>query len=241
MKRLVTIAIACLFAAPVQAKTYEIRLNGMITRQTSSEVPTVVKLGDRLRLMARFDDELYVDWNGTGFYAAGFPKYFPSSGARYFRVDLNNLTYESSAEWLDGSFAFFEDYIDNKRLAFPGVVGREGRVAGLLGWMIPGGNIPELTLGSASLRGYRECFPGGQTCIEEFSEVKIGSSKFVLDNYQLYSNSYSGPNFEGEWDFENSYFAAVPEPINWGLFVVGFGAVGMAVRRSRPKASLSKL
>jgi hypothetical protein len=57
--------------------------------------------------------------------------------------------------------------------------------------------------------------------------------KFALGNEQgLYGNDYSGPAFEGQWNFATSS-AAVPEPATWATLILGFAVLGAALRQRR--------
>jgi hypothetical protein len=70
--------------------------------------------------------------------------------------------------------------------------------------------IPEITLGSTRFSP----FPGTGGF-----EAPTGTQGTVFDD------GYFGPNFQ--------LLAAVPEPSTWAMMLVGFGAVGFAMRRRR--------
>jgi hypothetical protein len=45
-----------------------------------------------------------------------------------------------------------------------------------------------------------------------------------------------GPRVSYRFNFIVSEFTPVPEPSTWAMMLLGFGAVGMAVRRNRRRA-----
>lgn len=228
-------AVAAAFSAvPANATLYQVTLNGIVTRQTSMGMPTVIDVGDRVTLTARFDDRRVVDWGTTGVIVAGMPKDMPIAGDQFYRIDVNGFVIASTAEELDGDHPFYEDDLTGQQLAIPSIGGKDGKVVGVAGYMIPSGDAPSLFLGAFGGSGYRHCNDDKSVCDPPvFSDLRYDGPEFRVVEFAGYDNSYLGPSFVGVWDLENSSFVAVPEPATWALMLAGFGLAGTAARRRK--------
>ena len=86
------------------------------------------------------------------------------------------------------------------------------------------GGAGSATTGSALMQ-----YSGGPT-----HSISLLPASFGSGNYRLsFSGTTSGGGGEGG---TLSFFAAVPEPGTWGLMLLGFGGIGMAMRRRRRPA-----
>jgi hypothetical protein len=76
-----------------------------------------------------------------------------------------------------------------------------------------------------------------------FSTSSLGDFNFYNSGQGYYGLLSSATDITGYPDGQvaTAHVAPVPEPSSWALMLVGFGAVGAALRRSRAKVSLPQL
>lgn len=98
------------------------------------------------------------------------------------------------------------------------------------------GNLFGVANGEASLSsGTLAAFGAGMNAPGQFVVVYDPSPQFVLPR----SVSSFLTNAEGKSRLGNylASMASVPEPASWGFLILGMGAIGAALRRSRAKGS----
>ena len=197
------LALAVLLAttsAAGQAATYLMELTGTVTSQIDPGSDPNIAIGDTVKMTARFDDSHIFD-NGS-LRAATFYG-LPATGDQFWNVKLNDFTWVSGHEYLDG---FPIDFDSNDRpLSFPYVE------------LLAGGGIG---------------IPQGELIPVDTDQSPrfILSGKIVSGDY-LYGNTYKTPGFNVSWDLGGAKLTAVPEPSVWAMTIVGFGIVGAASRR----------
>lgn len=197
------IALAVLLAttsAAGHAATYLMELTGTVTSQVDPGSDPNIALGDTVKMTARFDDSRIFD-NGSGKFATFYG--LPTSGDQFWNVKLNDLTWKSVDEFLDGSPLDFDPFDNPLQAPYVPLVG--GGVGTPVGFLIPvdTDKVPTFDLASGQIR----------------------SGDFT------YGNTYKTPGFNVSWDLGGAKLTAVPEPSVWALTIVGFGMVGAASRR----------
>lgn len=187
-----------------QAATYFFELTGKVTSQVTSGVDPDIAVGDTVKMTARFDDSrIFSDGanNYAGFYG------LPSSGNHFWNVKLNDLSWYSRDDELDG-FPFDPDPSDS--IDFE--IGRPYIQ------LLSGGGVgtPEGSL-----------IPANSSTIPAFylATGRIYSGDF------LYGNTRSTPGFDVTWDLAGAKLTEVPEPSIWAMTIIGFGMVGAASRK----------
>lgn len=95
-----------------------------------------------------------------------------------------------------------------------------------------GSSTPGITFSTASLMGINGTlgtypFSGGGTNIMSLAQTSIGAGSYRL--------SFTGTNSlnSGVMSGNATIVMAVPEPGTWALMLLGFGGLGLAIRRSR--------
>ena len=198
------LALAVLLAttsAAGQAATYLFELTGTVTSQVNPGSDPDIAVGDTVTMTARFDDSYIFD-DGSKRVATFYG--LPTSGDQFWNVKLNNLTWQSRDEYLDGTAFDFDS--NGHPLSNPSVeLLAGGGIGAPQGWLIPSdrNDIPIFDLAPGHIR----------------------SGDF------LYGNTRSTPGFNVTWDLGGAKLVAVPEPSVWALTIVGFGMVGAASRR----------
>lgn len=197
------IALAVLLAttsAAGHAATYMMELTGTVTSQVNPGSDPNIAVGDTVKMTARFDDSRIFD-NGSGQFATFYG--LPTSGDQFWNVKLNDLTWASVDEFLDG-LPYDFDPLDNP-LQAPFVPLLASGVGTPVGFLVrsESDSLPVFNLGSG--------------------EIRSGDS--------LYANTSKTPGFDVTWNLGGAKLVAVPEPSVWALTIVGFGMVGAASRR----------
>lgn len=200
-----------LFASPAIAATYIVSVPGVLTNQFGQGTDANLAVGSDFMLTAQFDSSLLVPWQNTGYLAAGLYG-LPTTGDSFFRIDAPGMTWQASDSQQDGA-----RYIGNRGL--PGIFFTPDmtQVVGIMGWLSPSGSSarPEIDLGN------------------------VNTPWFNIRNAIAWNDHYNTPGFSGTWDFANASIvdppSAVPEPKTWALFLVGFGAIGFAMRGTKYK------
>ena len=68
-------------------------------------------------------------------------------------------------------------------------------------------------------------------------------NKIVLSDLEGFSTKSGSPNISGGYNFSAikqasfNAISSVPEPATWAEFILGFGAIGVALRRRRSQAA----
>ena len=60
-------------------------------------------------------------------------------------------------------------------------------------------------------------------------------------NFTLSYGEVQGPPAELIWDFKGAPVGGVPEPATWGMMLLGFGGIGMAMRTRRRKQAIAQI
>lgn len=197
------IALAVLLAttsAAGHAATYLMELTGTVTSQINPGSDPNIAVGDTVKMTARFDDSRIFD-NGS-LRAATFYG-LPPAGDQFWNVKLNDFTWVSGHEYLDGFPIDFDP--SDRPLSFPYVE------------LLPGGGIG---------------VPQGELIPVDTDKIPVFnlSGKIVSGDY-LYGNTYTTPGFNVSWNLGGAKLVAVPEPSVWAMTIVGFGIVGVTTRR----------
>lgn len=149
------------------------------------------------------------DQNGNGYYSDTLP--FPSVDYRSYSQGLNvrfsSPIFAAVTIWPSGYYDYF---------------GPDGE-------MIPGNDLVERTIDFTGTQTGADIysapilhFPGGWTRRESFIDAF-----FTIDAFEM-----SAPV-----SFTMDGFAGVPEPSTWALIIVGFGGIGVAMRRRSQRKS----
>jgi hypothetical protein len=221
----IALAGFAILATPAAAGTFNVSLTGTLTQQGHEFWPGLntgidpnLSVGSIVTLTASFDASLLLPYAGNpGEYIVGLWG-LPTSGSSFFRVDAGGMTWASTDSLSDGMFPFST----SPREAYPAIVIDGDKVAGLIGNLSPNESSarPELDFGGGNSAAFDITAPQG-----------------------LYGDLYNTPGFNGVWDFADSSVvdppsasdiaAGVPEPATWAMFLIGFGAVGFAMRRKK--------
>ena len=197
------LALAVLLAttsAAGQAATYLFELTGTVTSQVDPGSDPHIAVGDTVKMTARFDDSRIFD-NGSGQFATFYG--LPTSGSQFWNVKLNDLTWMSTDEFLDGLPLDFDPFDNPLQAPYVPLVG--SGVGTPVGFLVrsESDTLPTFDL-----------FKG---------EIRSGDS--------LYANTSKTPGFNVSWNLGGAKLTAVPEPSVWAMTIVGFGMVGAASRR----------
>lgn len=236
---------ACVTASPAAAALQTVRLTGTLLSQLPQPgTDPNLSVGSQFALNATIDMTRVVQWGGYGFFVAP-----PES----FTISAGGMTWIASDDVLDGepiyqytldSFLPDGTFVREER-AFgrPVIAFANGKVVGVSGDLLPADSSdrPELLLGS-SFSGSEFYFneaPGEPIMGGSVFNATVSSQFFVLPPLGQYGNEYETPGFAGVWDFDGSSVqaAAIPEPANWMLMILGFAAVGALLRRRQSIAA----
>jgi hypothetical protein len=184
-----------------QAATYFVELKGTVTSQVDPGSDANIGLGDTVTMTARFNDSRIFD-NGTSRYANFFG--LPADGDHYWNVKLNDLTWKSRDDELDGYPVDFDASDNFLQLPYIELLSGGG-IGNPEGSLVPvdTNKIPIFNLGTGHIR----------------------SGDF------LYGNTYVTPGFNVTWDLAGAKLTEVPEPSIWAMTIIGFGMVGAASRK----------
>jgi PEP-CTERM putative exosortase interaction domain len=203
-------------SAAAQAATYLAQLTGTVTSQIDPGFDPNISVGDKVVMTARFDDSRIFD---DGTLRAATVYGLPTSGAQFWNVKLNGLTWQTSDDELDGQPSFF---------VLPDPKGHELSMPYFE--LLPGGKVgsPHFLLTRINTDQIPRFYSSG------------GATGQILPGDFLYGNTTQTPGFNVTWDLANSKLSTVPEPSVWALTIVGFGLVGAASRkRSRMLRTIS--
>lgn len=237
-------AAAVLSAATAQAAIYTVHIDGQIIQQLTEGSDPRFGVGTPVTLDTVFDSDRIVQWGDSGYDVA-----FLWNHSASYVIDLAGLKTYAGNEYHDGSLGFTSDlkyqtpdgpqYDHRVYSGLVDLIFREGKIVSATGSFVPGGDEPGLKLGQAVLgQVYNSAeAPGG--IYAYYSTVAPQNTFVVGENRYLYNNIYSGPQFLGQWDFDNATITIdpVPEPAAWALMIMGFGLVGSAIRRRRTPAA----
>lgn len=240
---------------PAQAKLYELSVSGKLISQTHPGDTTRWNVGDTIHVKARFDDRWLLTFDESGYSFAGLYG-LPMRGSQFYVMYGQGSAWSSFSEKFDGDEAILDYYsVDHedgtstyrlRYLSSPAFALHNGKVVAVGGNMVPSGDVPVLD-NHAWVRATSECSnhaPGEPiTCRSDYHTGPY-SDVFELDGGSfLYSNTYTGPDFVGRWDLENSSFrevTSVPEPATWAMMIGGLAVVGAASRRRSGKRFSAK-
>jgi hypothetical protein len=244
VKPLATIVAAALLASPAAAAIHQVNLTGTLVSQLDDGSDPNLSVGSLFTLNATIDMTRAVLWGDFGFYVAAPESFTITAGGMTWIAGDDVLdgfpiyTYDSSIFLPDGTLVQEERAFGRPVIAFA-----NGKVVGLAGDLLPAetSDRPELILGS-SFSGNEFYFnegPGEPVMGGGTFNATIESVFRVLPPMGQYGNEYETPGFTGVWNFAGSsvHAAAIPEPANWMLLILGFGAVGAALRRRHPVAA----
>jgi hypothetical protein len=207
MSVLRNVAVAVLMATTSvasQAATFFAEITGTVTSQIDPGFDPNIAIGDKVVMSSRFDDSRIFD-NGTLRAATVYG--LAPSGEHFWNIKLNNFTWQTSDDELDGSSIDFDDL--DRPLSMPYFE------------LLPGGKI-----GS----------PVGALTRVDTNEIPRfytfgGSTSQILRGDFLYGNTTETPGFIVTWNLANAKFVQVPEPSIWAMTIIGFGIVGAASRK----------
>lgn len=227
-------AVAALWAMPAQAVTMYATLTGTLTQQTTTGDPVSFGVSSQITLHARFDSADVVTWGDTGYQVVGFRK--PGDA---FDFTLNEYHWGEGDEQ-NGFFPFYtyDNYpVETRYTSMPALVLKDGKVAGVMGKMVPAGSETPVMRNSSFTAGGSTYCKGG-VCNSVFEPLFL-SDTFTLEKGNfLYANTYDGPEFNGIWNFSQSS-VGVPEPSTWALMILGIGMAGAGLRRRRRAYALA--
>lgn len=217
-------AISAACSQPALAAQSSIFLTGTLTEETSGGDPVPLGVGSTLTLKATFDPSTAVPWGDTGYKLVGF------YGNGSFSITAGDYAWKPADEIIDGTIFYWDDTGRFPVSRLPAIAFKDGKVAGVLGWLAPvHSSTPQLQTGSYADGVTAYCEPFPQVC----SNFSINlSDQFSLFKMNIYGNTYAGPDFNGKWNFSSS-LAPVPEPSLWILMILGIGGIGAAMRRRR--------
>jgi hypothetical protein len=240
-------ATAALSAATAQAAIYTVHIDGQIIQQLTEGSDPRFGIGTPITFDTSFDGSRLLDWGDTG-YQVGF--LWHNGG---YTVQIAGLTLSSFDDYMDGVEAFYTDtYIKTSGgiisdhqsyLGRTDIVLYNGEVVGVSGGLAPAGDIPGMSLGNAiygSVTTKNAYVDGPVTTTSPFGSPPPTTDTFKVGIYsRYYLNSYTGPEYLAQWDFEDATVSIdpVPEPAAWALMIVGFGLAGSAIRRRRALAA----
>jgi len=210
-----------------EARDYRATVSGVIISQNLPGNDPLLKVGDKISLVATFNDASFVKWGDFGYSIADVYDRGTVS------IDLNGINYSSLDDGLDGQVEFFDYYRDGTSysLVAPAIAFSGKKIIGVSGDLLPVSTTskPRLTLGYFAAHGYYEEIDG--VVSSGFSPTSFTSYFNVSGGNYDYGNSTASLGFVGQWDFAHSLVVAVPEPAIWSLMILGFGLVGGVTRR----------
>jgi len=201
------IALAVLLAtisAGGHAATYLAQITGTVTSQINSGSDPNISLGDTVVMTSRFDDSRIFD-NGVLRAASVFG--LPTSGEQFWNIKLNDFTWQTSDDELDGFPIDFD--LNDHPLSMPYFE------------LLPGGKIgsPVTMLTRVNTNEIPSFYSSG------------GATAQIFAPNGSYGNTSKTPGFNVTWNLDSAKLVQVPEPSMWAMTIIGFGIVGAASRR----------
>lgn len=201
------IALAVLLATASmasQAATYYAELTGTVTSQVNPGADPNIAIGDTVVMRSLFDDSRIFD-NGSLRVASVYG--LPTSGAQFWNIKLNDLTWQTSDDEFDGLPFDFD--AQGHPLSQPYFE------------LLSGGKIgsPFALLTRVNTNEIPSFYSFG------------GSTANILAPGGLFGNTTETPGFVVTWNLDSAKLLQVPEPSVWAMTIIGFGLVGAASRR----------
>jgi hypothetical protein len=221
-----------LSAGAASATTYTVNIPGTIT--SVSQAGTF-QVGSTVTLTAVFDDSWTVAWGATGDtvaasmanFAGGGNTYLPTSGAQNWSISGGGIVWSARDYVFDFSQPFYHDGAGATSRTFfgPFIVYDSSGVLGVGNLQqVPVTNLPRPVISG----------PGGlltQSGPGNFAPISYGTTFTISPNFA--GGDLGGQTANGVWDLAHASITPAPEPATWISLIVGFGAIGTALRRRR--------
>jgi len=241
--------VVSLSAYSASALTYDFDVTGTLTSQVNAGTDPNIAVGDLLHVSAHVDASRVVTWGSSGYQIAFLDR--RAGGDNTFGVTLNGMSWNSSADIYDGAEMYSRavrvegagGVLTNTLEGFgaPAIIFSGDEVVGLIGYMSKSwdSSAPVLRFGTGRVNGFesfRNFEPGGPVTYQSYFSPISPSFNFTVEaGNGLYNNNYETPGFRGVWSGSVRQIGVVPEPQTWALLILGFGAVGSALRRVRAR------
>ena len=217
------------------AATVVAHLDGYIEQQEAPGTDSNLTIGSKVSLNATYNTDNVYSFGDQSYQVA-----FVSD----FMISAGSYNWITTDETSDGSPVFtYDRYINNDDGSVttehhdygnPVLAIQNGKIIGVTGEFVRtiSSTIPGFSTHS-SVSGYDIAYNDapGLPVVYERAGDGILRPTFAIESNFIYGNTAKTPGFIGRWDFANSSLSGVPEPATWALMVIGFGAVGAAMRK----------
>jgi hypothetical protein len=228
------------------AQFFNFRLVGTLTEQLGSPDDPTLKVGDQIVMTARISTDRIASWGSHGYDVAAtwlgfYGTALPDVGEEFFRIDGPGVLWNARSDELDGSLEYYSESYSagplcctERHFSGPAIAFADGKIRGLGNQVdMYAHTAPILRPGTTMGHGLVDIgYDPDSNIIQYESFIPfIFSPDFTIawNNPCLYGMCRYTPGFKGVWDFDGSY-AAIPEPESWAMLLLGFFALGGALR-----------